>query len=155
MLLTSKAYRLTGLYFADMPHAPQMGRGYFEQPDAAIFIRTARQLTEYASGKRKVFDLPMDLGGTPFQMLVWEYIAAIPFGETVTYGELAQRVGSPEAVRAVGSATGANPLSLIIPCHRVVGKYDDLTGYAGGIPRKQALLDFEAGKTNVLPEVSP
>ncbi len=147
LLLTSRTYRLTGVYFADQPHAPTIGPRWMEQPNAAIFIRTERQLAEYASGKRQRFDLPTDLSGTPFQKLVWEYIAAIPFGQTLSYSELAERVGSPDGVRAVASATGANPLSIIIPCHRIIGKNGDLTGYAGGLPRKSALLDFEAGKT--------
>jgi len=150
LLLTSLGYELTGVYFTDQPHAPEIGFNWKDQPDAAIFIRTARQLDEYASGKRKKFDLATGFRGTPFQLQVWKEIATIPFGETRTYSDLAERVGSPHAVRAVGAATGANPLSIIVPCHRVVGKDGSLTGYAGGMGRKTALLDFETGKAHSL-----
>lgn len=147
LLLTSREDKLTGLYFADQAHAPRIARDWIEREDADIFIQTRRQIEEYALGERKSFDLPMGLSGTAFQMRVWREIAAIPFGHTLTYSELAQRVGSPQAVRAVGTATGANPVSWIIPCHRVVGKNGALTGYAGGLSRKKALLEFEAAKS--------
>ena len=147
LLLTSRTYRLTGLYFADRPHAPQIGPRWMEQANAAIFIRTARQVNEYTSGKRKQFDLPMDIGGTPFQQLVWQYIAAIPYGETISSSELARQVGYPEDPGAVAEATNTNPFALIIPCHRVVGENGDLASYSGGLPLKSALLDFEAGKS--------
>ena len=150
IVLTSRAYKLTGLFFADRPRAPMTEQNWKEQPDAAIFIRTVRQLEEYAAGKRKNFDLPIGFGGTSFQAQVWTQISAIPFGQTITYTDLARRTGSAQAIRAVGAAAAANPLCWIIPCHRVVGVDGDLTGYAGGLPRKIALLDFEAGKTDHL-----
>ena len=147
LLLTSREGQLSGLYFADRPHA-RIAPGWVRQDDAAIFAQTAQQLEEYASGERERFDLPLGLSGTPFQVLVWNAIAAIPFGQTITYSELAQRVGrSPKDARAVGTATGQNPVCWIVPCHRVVGKSGALTGYAGGITRKSALLDFEAAKS--------
>jgi methylated-DNA-[protein]-cysteine S-methyltransferase len=148
LLLTSRKGKLSGLYFADQPHA-RIVPGWVRQDDAAIFTQTAHQLEEYASGKRKSFDLSqVDLRGSAFQMPVWRKIARIPFGETITYGELAQRVGlSPGNARAVGTATGQNPVGWIIPCHRVVGKSGALTGYAGGLARKRALLEFEAAKS--------
>jgi methylated-DNA-[protein]-cysteine S-methyltransferase len=90
------------------------------------------------------------MSGTPFQVRVWERIAAIPFGETISYAGLAREIGSPQAVRAVGAATGRNPVSWIVPCHRVVGKAGALTGFAGGLDRKRALLDFEAGRVGRL-----
>jgi methylated-DNA-[protein]-cysteine S-methyltransferase len=146
LLLTSRDEKLTGLYFADQRHA-WIAPGWIEREDEDIFIQTARQIEEYAAGERTEFDLPLSLAGTPLQTAVWRAIAAIPFGRTITYGELAQRASSPRAVRAVGTATGANPISWIVPCHRVVGKSGALTGYAGGLPRKRALLEFEAAKS--------
>ena len=150
LLLTSREGRLSGLYFADQPHA-RIAPGWVRRDDAAIFAQTARQLEEYAAGERQSFDLPLGLSGTPFQALVWNAIAAIPFGQTITYGELARRVGrSPKDARAVGTATGRNPVCWIVPCHRVVGKSGALTGYAGGVARKSALLEFEAGNSDAL-----
>lgn len=147
LLLTSHKDKLAGLYFADQPHA-RVDPEWVRRDDADIFTQTAQQLEEYASGEREYFDLPLGLSGTPFQALVWNAIAAIPFGETLTYGELAERIGrSPRDARAVGMATGQNPVSWIIPCHRVVGKSGALTGYAGGILRKRTLLEFEAAKS--------
>jgi methylated-DNA-[protein]-cysteine S-methyltransferase len=107
-------------------------------------------LEEYASGKRQQFDLPIGLAGTPFQALVWHQISLISFGQTVTYSDLARRIGSPDAVRAVGTAAGRNPLCWIVPCHRVVGRDGSMTGYAGGLGRKEALLAFESGRATTL-----
>lgn len=146
LLLTSRAGKLTGLYFADQPHAHAAPR-LIEEPDADIFSETQRQVEEFASGIRQSFDLPLDLSGSPFQALVWKAINAIPYGKTITYGELAEQIGRPvKDARAVGTATGQNPLCWIVPCHRVVGKDGSMTGYAGGVPRKIALLEFEAAK---------
>jgi methylated-DNA-[protein]-cysteine S-methyltransferase len=155
LLLLSREGKLTGLYFADQPHAPRPGRDWLRQDDAAIFAPTRRQLDEYTKGGRKNFDLPTALSGTPFQLQVWREIARIPFGRTISYGELAARIGAPRAVRAVGAAAGRNPLCWIVPCHRVVGKDGRLAGYAGGISRKRLLLDFEAGRISQLRDVSP
>ena len=147
LLLTSREGKLSGLYFADRPHA-RISPDWVRQDDAAMFARTAQQLEEYASGERESFDLPLGLIGTPFQVSVWNAIATIPFGQTITYSELAQRIGRPpKDARAVGTATGQNPVCWIVPCHRVVGKSGALTGYAGGVTRKSALLDFEAAKS--------
>jgi len=147
LLLTSREGELSGLYFTDQPHA-RIAPEWVRRDDADIFTQTAQQLEEYASGERESFDLPLGLSGTPFQALVWNAIAAIPFGEALTYGELAERIGrSPRDARAVGMATGQNPVSWIIPCHRVVGKNGALTGYAGGVARKRALLEFEAAES--------
>ena len=101
------------------------------------------QLGEYFSGQRKTFDYPLAPKGTEFQLAVWNALLAIPYGATVTYAELAQRIGKPSAVRAVGAANGANPIPVIIPCHRVIGSNGTLTGYGGGIERKQWLLAHE------------
>ena len=101
------------------------------------------QLREYFEGTRQVFDVPLALSGTPFQLKVWAALTDIPYGETITYGELAQRIGQPDAVRAVGAANGKNPVPIIVPCHRVIGSNGKLTGYGGGLPIKAALLDLE------------
>jgi len=101
------------------------------------------QLREYFSGSRRAFDLPLDVRGTVFQKAVWDEIARIPYGATTTYGEIAQHIGKPNAARAVGSANGANPLPIVIPCHRVIGADGSLTGYGGGLEMKAALLRLE------------
>ena len=106
--------------------------------------RAVSQLAEYFDGERRQFDLPLDLEGTAFQRLVWSELARIPFGETQSYGAIATEVGRPAAARAVGAATGRNPAPVIVPCHRVVGASGSLTGFAGGLDRKRALLAHEA-----------
>ena len=147
LLLTSRKGKLSGLYFADQPHA-RSAPGWVRRDDADIFARTAQQLEEYASGKRERFDLPLGLSGTPFQESVWNALARISFGQTITYSELARRVGrSSKDARAVGAATGQNPVCWVVPCHRLVGKSGALTGYAGGIARKSVLLEFEAARS--------
>jgi len=147
LLLTSREGKLSSLYFADRPNA-RIAPAWVRQDRADIFARTAQQIEEYASGERESFNLPLDASGTPFQMRVWNAIATIPFGQTITYSELAQRAGrSAQDARAVGTATGQNPVCWIVPCHRVVGKSGALTGYAGGIARKSALLEFESAKS--------
>ncbi|MCD1124444.1 methylated-DNA--[protein]-cysteine S-methyltransferase [Jinshanibacter sp. LJY008] len=108
----------------------------------------ARQIREYQQGKRVDFDLPIHLYGTAFQIKVWNELLKIPFGETISYQTLATRIGNPKASRAVGAANGNNPVSLIIPCHRVIGSNGSLTGYEGGLPIKEKLLAFEKVKTN-------
>jgi len=106
--------------------------------------RAVSQLAEYFNGERRQFDLPLDLEGTEFQRLVWSELVRIPFGETQSYGAIATEVGRPAAARAVGAATGRNPAPVIVPCHRVVGTSGSLTGFAGGLDRKRALLAHEA-----------
>ncbi|MDR2553603.1 MAG: methylated-DNA--[protein]-cysteine S-methyltransferase [Treponema sp.] len=108
-----------------------------------LLKKAASQLAEYFEGRRKVFDLPLALRGTGFQLAVWEALQNIPFGEKRCYGELAALAGNPRACRAAGMANNRNPLAIIIPCHRVIGKDGSLTGYAGGLPVKQYLLDLE------------
>ena len=103
----------------------------------------AVQLQEYFAGTRKSFTFPIDLRGTPFQISVWQELAKIPYGETRTYGEIAQAIGNPKAVRAVGMACNRNPIWIAIPCHRVIGSNKKLTGYAGGLTMKDALLNLE------------
>lgn len=105
--------------------------------------KTAQQLDAYFAGRRSEFDIPLAPDGTPFQQAVWSQLLLIPFGTTISYGELAKRVGQPKAARAVGAANGCNPISIIIPCHRVIGANGKLTGYAGGLPIKEYLLNQE------------
>jgi methylated-DNA-[protein]-cysteine S-methyltransferase len=108
-----------------------------------VLLRAMEQLVEYFVGKRKSFDMPIGLGGTDFQRKVWMEVAKIPFGQTTTYMKLAQKLDNPAAIRAVGAAIGANPILIILPCHRIVGSDGGLTGYAGGLDRKKALLELE------------
>ena len=115
-----------------------------EKADHPVLRETARQLEEYFAGKRRSFSLPFDVRGTCFQKQVWEALLAIPFGETRSYGQLASQLGSPDATRAVGAANGRNPISIVVPCHRVVGASGKLTGFAGGLNAKAYLLSFES-----------
>jgi len=107
--------------------------------------RVLQEIHEYLRGERRTFDLPLNLLGTEFQQSVWEVIATIPYGGTMSYFDIAQAIGNPNALRAVGQATGANPVPIVIPCHRVVGKSGQLTGFAGGLPLKEQLLSIERG----------
>jgi len=134
---------LTGLYMEQQRHRPRQET--FGERDAGPFGRVIDQLGEYFDGSRKEFDLPLSLRGTPFQKTVWAALLEIPYGETISYGRLADRIGRPTASRAVGLANGKNPVGIIVPCHRVVGSTGDLTGYGGGLDRKQRLLAFECG----------
>jgi methylated-DNA-[protein]-cysteine S-methyltransferase len=132
---------LSGLYMDLQRHRPPAEM--FGDSDPTPFTEVIRQLEEYFAGQRTAFDLPMNLVGTPFQRTVWSALREIPYGETWSYGQLAERIGRPGAARAVGLANGRNPIGIIVPCHRVVGATGDLTGYGGGLQRKQHLLDFE------------
>jgi methylated-DNA-[protein]-cysteine S-methyltransferase len=108
-----------------------------------ILLKAEKQLSEYFAGKRKEFAIALDARGTPFQKSVWEALLAIPFGETRSYGQLAKQLGNARASRAVGAANGKNPVSIIVPCHRVIGASGKLTGFAGGLPTKEHLLNLE------------
>lgn len=136
---------LTGLYMDRQRHRPPQES--FGEPGTAPFGPVIEQLAEYFAGQRSEFDVVMALTGTPFQRTVWAALREIPYGETVSYGELAERIGQPSASRAVGLANGKNPIGIIVPCHRVVGSTGNLTGYGGGLDRKQHLLDFERSNT--------
>ncbi|MFG2115162.1 methylated-DNA--[protein]-cysteine S-methyltransferase [Streptomyces sp. NPDC048718] len=118
----------------------------FGTPDPRPFAEAVRQLDAYFAGELTEFDLPLHLVGTPFQLRVWEQLRLIPYGETRTYGELAEALGNPAASRAVGLANGKNPVGIVVPCHRVIGAGGSLTGYGGGLDRKRRLLAFEAGE---------
>jgi methylated-DNA-[protein]-cysteine S-methyltransferase len=113
---------------------------YNEKP----FEAARQQLTEYFAGERREFDLPLKLGGTEFQLSVLHALQQIPYGETTSYSDIAERIGRPKAVRAVGAANGRNPIPIIVPCHRVIGSHGDLTGFGGGLDTKEALLRLEA-----------
>ncbi|MEU3689853.1 methylated-DNA--[protein]-cysteine S-methyltransferase [Streptomyces narbonensis] len=134
---------LSRLHMTGQRHRPP--EETFGEPDPRPFGETIRQLDAYFAGELTEFDLPLHLVGTPFQLRVWEELCRIPYGETRTYGELAEALGNPNASRAVGLANGKNPVGIVVPCHRVVGAGGGLTGYGGGLDRKQRLLALEAG----------
>ena len=142
LLLVSDGTALTGLY-TNPSREVQSTQGWEE--DAAIepLVETARQLSEYFAGTRREFDLPLRLHGTVFQKRVWQELTEIPYGTTWSYGQLAKRLGNPNASRAVGLANGQNPISILVPCHRVIGANGSLTGYGGGLERKSWLLAHE------------
>ncbi|MFJ6854525.1 methylated-DNA--[protein]-cysteine S-methyltransferase [Streptomyces sp. NPDC091271] len=140
---------LSGLYMTGQRHRPP--EETFGVPDARPFDETVRQLHAYFAGELKEFDLPLRLHGTDFQRGVWSELVRIPYGETRSYGELADRLGKPGASRAVGLANGRNPVGIIVPCHRVIGASGSLTGYGGGLDRKQRLLAFERGSECEVP----
>ena len=143
ILLVASGDALCGLYFGDQKYFPGID-GTWQQDESRPVLRAARrQLDEYFAGSRKRFDVPLAPNGTPFQRDVWNAIAQVPWGETSTYSALALRVGHAGSARAVGAATGRNPLCIIVPCHRIVGSNGSLTGYAGGLERKQKLLALE------------
>jgi methylated-DNA-[protein]-cysteine S-methyltransferase len=139
--------KLSGVYMKVHRHRPPMETFGAFVPDltTAPFAQIAEQLAAYFSGELTDFELPLHMGGTPFQNIVWAALREIPYGETVTYGELAGVIGKPSASRAVGLANGRNPVSIIVPCHRVVGANGGLTGYGGGLEHKRFLLDHERG----------
>ncbi|MGH3719505.1 MAG: methylated-DNA--[protein]-cysteine S-methyltransferase [Pseudonocardiaceae bacterium] len=141
LTLVAAGGTLTGLYLDRQRHRPPAET--FGAPDPTPFTEVIRQLEEYFAGHRTEFDLPTTLAGTPFQRTVWTALREIPYGETVSYGQLAERIGHHGAARAVGLANGRNPICIIVPCHRVVGATGALTGYGGGLERKRHLLDFE------------
>ena len=151
MVVAATARGLAGLWFEGQRHLPAQLLAESTHPgvwptDAKhpVLKQAMRQLTDYFTGKRTQFDLPLDLtGGTAFQQAVWQALLAIPLGTTASYGQISSRIGKPSAVRAVGAAVGRNPVSIIVPCHRVMGADGSLTGYAGGLDRKTALLALE------------
>lgn len=136
--LTSEANSLVELSFVDRAESVE------PQPkESGILSQAVAQLNEYFDGKRRAFDLPLSPEGTAFQKEVWKSLGKIPYGQTITYGKLSEQLGNPKAIRAVGAANGSNPIPIIIPCHRVVGSGQKLTGYSGGIERKRWLLRHE------------
>ena len=145
LTLVTRDGKLTGLYMDVAGHEPDeavLGARIVVDDDPVLSV-AASQLGAYFAGELTSFDLPLSLEGTGFQRTVWAGLQAIPYGETISYGELARRIGQPSASRAVGLANGRNPVSIVVPCHRVVGSDGSLTGYGGGLPRKQYLLALE------------
>jgi methylated-DNA-[protein]-cysteine S-methyltransferase len=143
MIVAATARGLAGVWFEGQRHLPDHSN-WPVQADHPVLRQAQVQLAEYFAGHRSSFDLPLDLqGGTAFQRSVWDALLAIPRGGTTSYGTLSRSIGQPAAMRAVGAAVGRNPLSIVVPCHRVVGADGSLTGYAGGLERKTALLRLE------------
>ncbi|HEX4763906.1 MAG TPA: methylated-DNA--[protein]-cysteine S-methyltransferase [Usitatibacter sp.] len=134
---------LTHVDFVGAKYEKPVGPDWVEDASAPALRACREQLAEYFSGKRTAFDLPLAPEGSAFQKRVWHEIARIPYGETITYGELAKRAGAPGQARAAGAATGRNPIGVVVPCHRVMGADGSLTGYAGGLERKRGLLELE------------
>lgn len=149
---TENAHRVTllaGVYFAEAPHAERaLPQGAREAPGA--FDPIVQQLVEYFAGERTTFAVDLGPVGTPFQRAVWQALRAIPYGATATYADIAAAIGKPRAVRAVGAANGRNPLSIVVPCHRVIGRDGTLTGYAGGVAQKEKLLALERSGRNAV-----
>ena len=148
LFATAEDGALTGIYFEGGRHAPAISPQWLHDPGYLPLLACDRQLSEYLEGRREAFELPLAARGSPFQLRVWEEIARIPYGDTVTYAELARRAGAPGSARAAGTATGRNPFSIVVPCHRVVGSSGSLTGYAGGLERKTRLLELESGPSS-------
>ena len=143
MLLAASDRGLAGVWFVGQRHGPDSS-GWRADPDHPVLRQAIAQLTAYFAGERVDFDLPLDLqAGTPFQQSVWDALRSIPRGGTTSYADLARRLGRPQAARAIGAAVGRNPVSIVVPCHRVLGTGGALTGYAGGLERKTALLQLE------------
>lgn len=148
LILLGDGVALTGASFPEGRKAPVLDEMYVRDDDA--FAEARRQLTAYFAGELKTFDLPLDPHGTAFQKRVWQALLQLPYGTTTTYGQLAVQLGDPKAVRAVGLANGRNPIPVVIPCHRVIGADGSLTGYGGGLHRKQWLLALEGRATGTL-----
>jgi methylated-DNA-[protein]-cysteine S-methyltransferase len=144
-LVASEKGLVAILWENDAPERVRLS-GLVKSKTNPVLVQTERQLSEYFSGKRRNFTVPLDLRGTSFQRNVWEALLAIPFGETRNYGELARQLGNPQAARAVGAATGRNPVSIVVPCHRLIGASGKLTGFAGGLDAKMRLLALEQSK---------
>jgi methylated-DNA-[protein]-cysteine S-methyltransferase len=144
LLLLGDGSSLCGLYMQEGRKPMALAGGW--EPALDAFADVSAQLAEYFAGERTSFDVRVRMDGTPFQRRVWRALRDIGYGETISYGELARRVGSPAAARAVGLANGCNPIAVIVPCHRVIGANGTLTGYGGGIERKRLLLELEAGQ---------
>ena len=148
LLLTADAAGLSGVYMESHKGGPRPTRDW--RRDDAALAEAVEQLAAYFDGNLRQFDLPLSLLGTPFQQRVWRALCEVSMGHTRTYAELARRIGAPRAVRAVGAAVGRNPISIIVPCHRIVGSDGGLRGFAGGLARKRWLLEHE-GVTQELP----
>jgi methylated-DNA-[protein]-cysteine S-methyltransferase len=146
LTLTALEGALSGLYMENHKaggQAPQIGPEYEDRDDLTVFDLARDQLAAYFAGSLREFSVPLALLGTPFQRAAWQELLAIPYGQTVSYGHQAAKIGKPGAVRAIGTANSNNPISIIVPCHRVIGASGDLTGYGGGVDRKRWLIEHE------------
>lgn len=148
LFLAANSTSLIGLYFSSCDHVPIAKKDWELNPRQPILQQAEEELRDYFNGTRTSFSIPLRYGGTDFQHAIWRQIASIPFGETITYTDLAQRAGASNSLRAAGTATGKNPIAIIIPCHRVVGKNGALGGFAGGLERKRRLLRVEMSAMN-------
>jgi methylated-DNA-[protein]-cysteine S-methyltransferase len=148
LLLVADNAGLRQILFENGNHPARLESSWVE--DERSFADVIQQLGSYFAGKLKEFDLPLAPEGTPFQLKVWRCLCEIPYGETISYGELACRIGNPNAARAVGLANGSNPIPIVIPCHRVIGSNGKLTGYGGGLPIKEKLLALERRQLRLL-----
>jgi methylated-DNA-[protein]-cysteine S-methyltransferase len=144
MLLVADDKALTAVCFVGQKYAPRVAADWKRDGAHALLRQAKRELAEYFAGKRTRFSVKLAPHGTPFQRSVWKAIAGVGFGKTIAYAELARRAGRPGSARAAGAATGRNPIGVIVPCHRIVGSNGSLTGYAGGLAKKRALLALEA-----------
>jgi methylated-DNA-[protein]-cysteine S-methyltransferase len=147
LLLVGDGDNLSGLYMQAGRKPGTIATGW--EPSTEPFAGVKTQLQEYFAGDRTTFDVPLAAEGAPFELEVWHALEEIPYGETVSYGEIARRVGQPTAARAVGTANGRNPIAVIVPCHRVIGADGSLTGYGGGLERKRLLLELEQGQARL------
>ena len=143
LLLTAQDGALTGVHFPGEQHGRPKRPDWQRADDEPVLAAARAQLDEYFDGRRTAFDLPLAPRGTPFQQAVWRALVTVPFGATSTYGAIAAAIRRPTAVRAVGGAIGANPIGIVVPCHRIIGADGSLTGYAGGLDRKTKLLALE------------
>ena len=143
LLLASDGSALTGVFMQEHRHGPESSDGWVRDDSNPLLQSAVKELREYFAGDRRDFTVPLNAEGTTFQKAVWAALLEIPYGATMSYGELARRIGNAAASRAVGLANGRNPISIIVPCHRVIGSNGSLTGYGGGLERKQALLALE------------
>ena len=148
LLLTASETALTAVYFPTSRHGPPPR--HIGTASNGVLERARQQLEEYFAGARRGFDLPLEPAGSAFELRVWEALRAIPYGTTVSYGELARSLGDPRGSRAVGAANGSNPIPIIVPCHRVIGARGELTGYGGGLDRKRWLLEHEGALLTLL-----
>ena len=146
LLLAASQTGLRGVWFDGQRHFAGRGRDWISAPADPTLREAVAQLTAYFAGTRRMFDLPLDPQGTPFQQAIWQAISRVAYGTTQSYAALASAAGAAGAARAAGAATGRNPLGIVVPCHRIVGSQGALTGYAGGLDRKRALLALERGE---------
>lgn len=148
LLLTSDGVALTGVHMAEYRDEPvRPAPGWLQRDELPVLAQARAELRTFFAGTRAAFSVPVRLAGTEFQRRVWAELTRIPYGTTISYGELARRIGQPSAVRAVGAANGRNPVAIIVPCHRVIGAGGALVGFGGGLDRKRILLALESGST--------